>query len=81
MSFNEFTKILSDETKFINYFFLEPFKKYIKTQSKEYSEKEIELFKKKVISNLEKLNKNNNLIYLLRPIGLIEVTVTDIPII
>ena len=29
VSFNEFTKILSDETKFINYFFFSPFKKNI----------------------------------------------------
>ena len=44
----------------------------------EYSEEEVELFKKRVIANFEKLNKSNHLTYLLRPISIIEVT--DIPI-
>lgn len=91
VSFNEFTKILSDETKFMNYFFLEPFKKNILNNlgkideilkevqnPEEYSEEEIELFKKRVIANFEKLNKNNHLTYLLRPVSIIEAT--DIPI-
>lgn len=92
MCFNEFTKILSDETKFINYFFLEPFKKNILNNLRkideilkdvqnpeEYSEEEIELLKKRVIANFEKLNKNNHLIYLLRPVTFIELA-DDIPI-
>ena len=70
VSFNEFTKILSDEKKFINYFFLEKFKKNILDRlgkideilkeaqnPEEYSEEEIQLFKKRLISNFEKLIK------------------------
>ena len=44
----------------------------------EYSEEEIELFKKRLILSFEKLNKNNNLIYLLRPVDFL--VKTDIPI-
>ena len=79
MNIDELSIILSDKEEFKKAFFSDSYKlKILKhidelmegvEDAEEYSQKEIDAFKDRIHSNLENLNKSNNLTYLLRPVS------------